>query len=1491
MLYIAGGLLGHPAKPSAREEIGSSELQLQAMSQQIVSHALSNEATTAGTSHAGPSESTSAHEATAYLSELSQTLLTVTKDVPAVAQAIRESLALLAELVFGALEEAGKGRDAGAVDEQWRLVTTALAELADDDGATHEPQHIGHDCRDPCVTAVPADIKQLLSRLDSRLGTLSDQMMGKNHAGQASYPQDIVDIKDSIHRLEDSLASRPADRAQEARELATKDPMMAIHEIAGRLATAQGVKDLHDQSVVDRELFASKLHDLHPEQAGEDHMAAIREIAGQLATAQGVKELHGQSVADRELLVSKVRDLQAEQAETRSARLLSASLGRIGVARLEDLSSHTAANAALLKSESDNRARDFDRLEHLVGRNRIGQLEAQHALEERGRADQGALQECVAMLRGLTAAPEPPPVVAPSHAADGAAPPAIDQRSSELAEDRTEQRELIAQSADYSGDLDRISKMIGRNRVGQLEAQHALEERRLADQGALQECLELLRELVSVQARDAVPGVSADCGIAASDRRELAEERAAQLEAIARTVDRSISAAVHASGFTAERVAGDSRAIDQLHAELCAERATVDAREEIINSMKASALSSDAQLRATDGIAEDLSQLGERLLGGQARILRLIGEQRVEVLEAVQEVPSTLHLQSWRAEALETRGVRDEELAGLKDSLSTLQEQMHVQPALQRIEEQLARLQLSASTMASAPMERPHDTRDAGAEAQRLQQCMEGLQGEMLQSLASANTTQAQQLQALESAQTSQLQAVVAEMMAHESRSFASAVEAGEELAQSRAQAQVEAQRCEIAELRLQNVEMQSQRAGNGESATLWLPADRDNGTPRSIERHDPTIAFRRELERLGHEAARKDDVIAELHEELQVERSRRIRISPRDPHGEMFESRMPSVPPSSANLRPGGPPVPPLALHGSSFSGGLKKRMSLPGGPSPKVSFLDPLNAKLLQRASLPGRTAPVSMLSLSPADTPRVDPRLQSQPLTGDFMDMESTSDTTRSAGYTGSFGSAGVADGVSVAGSVTDDCTAGVGVAGASRSGISVSGDSGVANGSGGASSTSIQIARASGSNFSKTKSAPVRRSVDAYAEADDRPEWARGLSQTHLRKNSDLPEAAHAVFPDLGPGTAKPMLPQSIEDFLHQSPKFRELSREQLSLLVMSFSVRTFRKGDVVAQQGAAAEEFFIIGSGQIDSSVGPEKRGSLVTGEQIGGQVLKLGEPWEATFKVSSSTAQLWSIDKATYMSVVNGLFGDTLLAGGLAQDKKDIFASSFKMEVRNRGEEIITQGAPGTHFYSIVSGFLTMRRQGAPARMLEKGVCFGENAMGSGSGHTETVLVHSDQAKLWSIERAGFLVVLRGLLESSIFADLPRELLDLVMSNFEIIHRRSGDTIFSQNDVGSTFYVVVSGQLRVQKSGRAVKTLEVGDWFGERALLEDAPRAASVIVRSELAMLWCVGKETFAEALTPAVRAKLEARITAERAADATPPHRRHFSTRSSTNW
>ncbi len=114
---------------------------------------------------------------------------------------------------------------------------------------------------------------------------------------------------------------------------------------------------------------------------------------------------------------------------------------------------------------------------------------------------------------------------------------------------------------------------------------------------------------------------------------------------------------------------------------------------------------------------------------------------------------------------------------------------------------------------------------------------------------------------------------------------------------------------------------------------------------------------------------------------------------------------------------------------------------------------------------------------------------------------------------------------------------------------------------------------------------------------------------------------------------------------------------------------------------------------------------------------------------------------------------------------------------------------------------------------------------------------------------IWTIDReqarrASFLA------RSSLFAGLPRRQLGRLATRFLEKAYNPGEVVFLEGDPGRALFVLVEGTVEItQATARGehvVRTLGVGDAFGELALIDDAGRSgtARVVLPARLLILY-----------------------------------------------
>jgi CRP/FNR family cyclic AMP-dependent transcriptional regulator len=89
---------------------------------------------------------------------------------------------------------------------------------------------------------------------------------------------------------------------------------------------------------------------------------------------------------------------------------------------------------------------------------------------------------------------------------------------------------------------------------------------------------------------------------------------------------------------------------------------------------------------------------------------------------------------------------------------------------------------------------------------------------------------------------------------------------------------------------------------------------------------------------------------------------------------------------------------------------------------------------------------------------------------------------------------------------------------------------------------------------------------------------------------------------------------------------------------------------------------------------------------------------------------------------------------------------------------------------------------------------------------------------------------------LRGV---GLFGAVNDEVLAFLAAKLVVLSPRSGDIVFREGDSARDMFVVMSGEMEVQKRSHSgvdarVALLGPGDWFGEMSILDVQPRSASV---------------------------------------------------------
>ncbi|KAJ4299165.1 hypothetical protein N0V90_004409 [Kalmusia sp. IMI 367209] len=213
--------------------------------------------------------------------------------------------------------------------------------------------------------------------------------------------------------------------------------------------------------------------------------------------------------------------------------------------------------------------------------------------------------------------------------------------------------------------------------------------------------------------------------------------------------------------------------------------------------------------------------------------------------------------------------------------------------------------------------------------------------------------------------------------------------------------------------------------------------------------------------------------------------------------------------------------------------------------------------------------------------------------------------------------------------------------------------------------------------------------------------------------------------------------------------------------------------------------------------------------------------------------------------------------------------------------IPTKGIKVIQQGDVGDYFYVVEKGSFDIYvnksgkleagpdGQGTKVGSVGPGGSFGELALMYNAPRAATV-VSAEQSHLWALDRVTFRRILmdsafqrrrmyEGFLEEvPLLASLTPYERSKIADALETKKFPPGTSIIKEGDVGESFYILESGEAEVYKRGtdKPVHRYGKGDYFGELALLNDAPRAASVVSTTEVKVA-TLGKNGFQRLLGP----------------------------------
>ncbi|ORY93759.1 cyclic nucleotide-binding-like protein [Syncephalastrum racemosum] len=227
---------------------------------------------------------------------------------------------------------------------------------------------------------------------------------------------------------------------------------------------------------------------------------------------------------------------------------------------------------------------------------------------------------------------------------------------------------------------------------------------------------------------------------------------------------------------------------------------------------------------------------------------------------------------------------------------------------------------------------------------------------------------------------------------------------------------------------------------------------------------------------------------------------------------------------------------------------------------------------------------------------------------------------------------------------------------------------------------------------------------------------------------------------------------------------------------------------------------------------------------------------------------------------------------NNFLFRNLDENQDEDVVNAMAEKVVRANEQVIEQGAIGDYFYIVESGSLDCYIDGSKVTTYGPAGSFGELALMYNSPRAATIRATTDGI-LWALDRVTFRRILMEntaqkrymyetfLAEVPILTSLDSYERFKIADALETVVFEAGETVIEQGSVGENFYLIESGeaaffQRTPQGEQKEINCLGKGAYFGELALINDSPRAATVVARGRLRCA-TLGKRGFKRLLGP----------------------------------
>ena len=346
-------------------------------------------------------------------------------------------------------------------------------------------------------------------------------------------------------------------------------------------------------------------------------------------------------------------------------------------------------------------------------------------------------------------------------------------------------------------------------------------------------------------------------------------------------------------------------------------------------------------------------------------------------------------------------------------------------------------------------------------------------------------------------------------------------------------------------------------------------------------------------------------------------------------------------------------------------------------------------------------------------------------------------------------------------------------------------------------------------------------------------------------------------------------------QENRQFIESVPIFQILTNSQKDALVGSLSTLKFRVGEKVVSEGDPGDLFYLIKDGTVSCSQREKEIRRMFKGDFFGEQALLYNSVRTATI-TAVTDLKCVAIGRERLTKVLGSQLQHIIYQNTkrIGMEKSEVFSqlnpsqmlkaiNSLSVQIFQRGQPVVPEGTQkGTRLWMVLKGRLFDKRSTVVAEVFS---CIGDaEIVKNVSGECFDAAFSEGETAVASMSREEFLACIGGEFEQAtnnneafiilhkvqLLKSLPPDRFQALVQALQIQTFDSGQIIVQQYNHGDSFFIIKSGKVDVMKDGYNIRTITKHDYFGERSILKDEPRTATVIANGKV-ICWVLSQADF----------------------------------------